>query len=109
MLEIAARRHLQRQVKERMNENDFIRCDGCQTDTCGTFWPDDEHPAFAGKFRGCFAEKSRTVGIESAGTWKINARDKEMSADNAAYRRLRKDGVQPERVDGSARLEATLR
>ena len=25
-----------------------------------------------------------------------------------AYRRLRKDGLQPERVDGSARLEASL-
>ena len=85
------------------------RCEGCQTPTCFTPWPDDEHPAFAGKMRGCFGESARTVGIESADTWRINARDKEISRDNDAYRRLRKDGVQPERVDGSAKLEATMR
>ena len=88
---------------------EFVRCDGCETDSCGTFWPDDEHPFFAGKFRGCFAEKSRTVGIQGAETWRLNAADKVISSDNDAYRRLRKDGLQPETVKGSAKLEATLR
>ena len=86
----------------------FVRCDGCQTETCGTFWPADEHPAFAGKFRGCFAEKSRSVALESADTWRVNALDRQISRDNDAYRRLRKDGLQPETVSGSAQLEASL-
>jgi Na+-translocating ferredoxin:NAD+ oxidoreductase RnfG subunit len=47
--------------------------------------------------------------LESAGTWAINAADKVMDADNNAYRRLRKDGVQPETVTGAAKLEATLK
>ncbi len=84
------------------------RCDECKSPTCFTPYPDDDHPLFAGKVRGCFAENARSVGFESANTWRINARDKEISRDNDAYRRLRKDGVQPERVDGSAKLEATL-
>lgn len=84
------------------------RCDECKSPTCFTPYPDDDHPLFAGRVRGCFAENARSVGFESANTWRINARDKEISRDNDAYRRLRKDGVQPERVDGSAKLEATL-
>jgi hypothetical protein len=86
----------------------FVKCDGCKTDTCGTYWPEDDRH-MPGRFRGCFAQKSRSVGLESAGTWAINAADKVMDADNNAYRRLRKDGVQPETVTGSAKLEATLK
>lgn len=86
---------------------DFVKCEGCQTSSCGTYWPDDD-PTHAGRFRGCFADKSRSVAIESMETGRINVRDRVMSKDNDAYRRLRKDGLQPERVDGSAKLEATL-
>ena len=92
-----------------MQPSDFVRCDGCQTETCGTFWPDDEHPAFAGKFRGCFAEKARSAAFDSVETRRVNALDAEISRDNDAYRRLRKDGLQPETVGGSAKLEAMLK
>lgn len=34
-------------------------------------------------------------------------KEKKWSKDHDAYRRLRRDGVQPGRLDGAARLEAT--
>lgn len=89
-------------------ENEHLRCEGCQTPTCFTPWPDDDHPSFAGKMRGCFGSNARSVGIESPDTWRINALDKTISSDNDAYRRLRKDGLQPDTVKGSAKLEADL-
>lgn len=37
---------------------------------------------------------------------KVNAKEKRWEADMPAYRRLRKDGLQPQTIDGAARLEA---
>lgn len=38
----------------------------------------------------------------------IDRREKALAKDAPAYRRLRKDGLQPDHVDGSHRLEAGL-
>ena len=38
----------------------------------------------------------------------VGPRERAMSADNDAYRRLRRSGIQPRNVDGSAELEAKL-
>jgi hypothetical protein len=85
----------------------FEPCPGCaQPDHCGGRWPEDGNFR-PGQLRGCFAEKARSVAVEPAGSW-VREREREMSKDNDAYRRLRRDGVQPKRVDGSAKLEATM-
>lgn len=36
------------------------RCEGCQTDTCFTPWPDDD-PHMPGRMRGCFAGNARSI------------------------------------------------
>lgn len=38
----------------------------------------------------------------------IQRREKALERDAPAYRRLRKDGLQPDHVDGSHKLEASL-
>lgn len=38
----------------------------------------------------------------------IDRREKALALDAPAYKRLRRDGLQPDHVDGSHRLEATL-
>lgn len=82
-------------------------CDSCaQPDHCTGRYPDDDKWR-PGEVRGCFGAKARSVKVEPAGK-KYAARERVMSSDNDAYRRLRRDGVQPQRVDGSAELEAKL-
>lgn len=39
-------------------------------------------------------------------TASTNAKEKVLQKDLDAYRRLRQDGVQPQNIDGSARIEA---
>ena len=46
---------------------------------------------------------TRAGGIDMAATRQA---EKNKDADMAAYKRLRKDGVQPPKIDGSAKLEA---
>ena len=46
---------------------------------------------------------TRAGGIDMAATRQA---EKDKDADMAAYKRLRKDGVQPPKIDGSAKLEA---
>lgn len=48
------------------------------------------------------ATPSRGDGARAA---EINAKDKQLDLDRAAYKRLRRDGLQPNDVDGSAELE----
>lgn len=94
-------------MQRRLGNVNFTPCDGCaQPDHCGGTWPEDSKWK-PGQLRGCFADKARSVRVEPAGP-KYKARERVMSRDNDAYRRLRKDGVQPNRVDGSADLEAIL-
>lgn len=85
----------------------FTPCDGCaQPDHCGGTWPEDDRHK-PGQVRGCFAAKARGVKLR-ADNMPFTAREKVMASDNDAYRRLRKDGIQPPKVDGSAHLEKAL-
>jgi hypothetical protein len=66
--------------------------------------------------RGCCpsqAEHYRSVQIGtgelSPEVADINRRDKALFTDREAYKRLRKDGLQPASVDGSARLEQNVK
>ncbi|MCP4225238.1 MAG: hypothetical protein GY773_18015 [Actinomycetia bacterium] len=72
----------------------FTRCPECRSDCVDS----------------CFAEKARSVQLPTVGQMQrqIGPREREMSADNDAYRRLRRDGLQPSRVDGSAEVEGRL-
>lgn len=62
---------------------------------------------------GCWACKVRSVGVSAEAMPNrkgpiaaVNAKDKVLSDDLAAYKRLRRDGLQPKRIDGSATVEA---
>lgn len=50
-------------------------------------------------------EKILSLGITKY-RQEADKRDRELSKDMEAYKRLRKEGLQPRSVDGSARLEA---
>ena len=67
----------------------FTRCDECRSDCT----------------ERCFAESARSLSVMSQATRTINRRDATLSTDLAAYKRLRKDGLQPPRIDGSAMRE----
>ena len=63
---------------------------------------------------GCFGCKVMSVGLsmESAPTTKAGAQVKEIAdrerrwdRDMGAYKRLRRDGLQPKRIDGAADVE----
>lgn len=91
-----------------MADDDFTPCPDCvRPEHCGGRWPDDD-AHMPGRLRGCFAEKSRGVDIANAERWRIRTRETEMDRDNEAFRRLKKTGFRPNRVDGSALLEKTL-
>lgn len=49
------------------------------------------------------ATPTRTGGARAA---EVNATEKQWSADMDAYKRLRRDGEQPDKIDGAAHLEA---
>lgn len=68
--------------------------------------------------RGCCSDQLshyRSIGLSATATpsrkgpvvAKLNS-DKAFDKDGAAYKRLRKDGLQPDQIDGSAQLEAVL-
>ena len=72
----------------------------------------EDHPTL--DVPGCFACRITGVGFAPSatpsrrvGTFIANRNDddKALSKDLAAYKRLRKDGVQPPKIDGSATLE----
>lgn len=48
-----------------------------------------------------FADKIRSIGV-----LKATPRDKALDKDMAAYKRLRKNGLQPPTIDGCADLES---
>lgn len=82
-----------------------LPCPECrQPEHCLGRWPDDD-PHRPGEVRGCFAAKTRTVAVRSTGTAIALAADRRLSRDLDAYRRLRRDGLQPPRIDGSAERE----
>lgn len=61
---------------------------------------------------GCFGCRVTSVGIAPSATGSVRAQaanetDKRLSRDMPAYQRLKASGVQPRRIDGCARLEAT--
>lgn len=69
----------------------------------------ERHPVLV---EGCYACELLTKHLApsamgSASAIEIVGRDKRWDADMAAYRRLRKDGVQPRMIDGSAAIEKT--
>ena len=72
----------------------FTRCNECRSDCI-------DH---------CFAENARSIHMPNVAQMRrqIGPREREMSADNDAYRRLRADGVQPSTVDGATEMEAKL-
>ncbi len=70
----------------------FIPCEGCKTSSC------------SGNGR-CFGESARSMSVRSEPTRKAIAKDATFSKDAAAYRRLRRDGVQPKNIDGAAGRE----
>lgn len=51
------------------------------------------------------ADKIRSIGVIGKRTQAVNSKDKALSADRDAYRRLRQEGLQPPSVDGCAQLE----
>lgn len=65
--------------------------------------------------RGCCPDQLthyRSIGLSAAATPTRSgpvvaklASDKAFDKDGAAYKRLRKEGMQPDRIDGCARLE----
>lgn len=60
---------------------------------------------------GCYGCKLAAVSLapSAAGSQQartLNAREAGWKRDHAAYRRLRANGVQPPRIDGSAHLES---
>lgn len=61
---------------------------------------------------GCYACRLASVQITpsargSAIAQRTNATEAQWNIDMPAYKRLRDDGVQPRKVDGAARVEAT--
>lgn len=69
----------------------------------------DTHPEYVD---GCFGCKVMTVGV-SAGALEVrgaavramDAKDKALDGDLAAYKRLRNNGLQPKAIDGSLDVE----
>lgn len=53
----------------------------------------------------CFGCKCRSVQMNTGVAQPTNIADRRLSADLAAYKRLRREGLQPPHVDGSAELE----
>jgi hypothetical protein len=47
----------------------------------------------------------RSVGFMRGATVEINHKDRQLEKDRAAYKRLRRDGIQPAHVGGSAHME----
>ncbi len=88
-------------------DESFEKCEGCQTSSCGTYWPDDD-PHMAGRSRGCFKEKAVSVSVDSVETRNINSKDKTLTKDLTAYKRMRDAGLQPPNLDGSHKLERVL-
>ena len=50
-------------------------------------------------------KRSISFGSMSGRAYEVKMKDRQFEKDAAAYRRLRKDGVQPKHVDGSALAE----
>lgn len=67
------------------------------------------HPVYV---EGCFMCRVSSVGIAASATGSVRAQtgnelEHAWDRDMHAYKRLRDNGVQPPRIDGSARREAT--
>ena len=80
-------------------------CDDCvRPEHCTSRWPDDDkhHP---GEVRGCFAEKARSVIVRTDACVRAIAADNQLGKDMDAYKRLRKQGLHPDTIDGSATAE----
>ena len=69
----------------------------------------DRHPSYV---EGCYTCKLLTVSISAAATptrsgpvvAKLQS-DQRFARDGAAYKRLRKEGLQPDHIDGCAEIE----
>lgn len=63
-----------------------------------------------------YLDRIRTVGIAPSATptrgdgnaATVNAREQRWNRDMPAYKRLRRDGLQPDHIDGAARIEQEL-
>src|SRR5689334_12179498 len=77
----------------------------------------DHCPAHDQYEDGCFRCKLHTIQLAPSATGtrtgrevaETNVREKQLHHDRDAYARLRKDGLQPSSVDGSARLESDVK
>lgn len=57
----------------------------------------------------CIVCKAVTVSVNRAAVTKIeDGREARLSKDLAAYKRLRRDGLHPKQIDGSANLEGKV-
>jgi len=60
--------------------------------------------------RGCCpspAEHYKSLSYVDHGQGSYHTKDRQLGKDRDAYKRLRQNGLQPKRVDGSARVEQT--
>lgn len=53
----------------------------------------------------CWACRVMTIRVDRGGAQVIDAKDRQLRADLDAYKRLRHDGLQPQRIDGSSEVE----
>lgn len=63
--------------------------------------------AYVEHLRG-FAVSAHATPNRRPDVVRIDNKERQFSVDGAAYRRLRKDGLQPPTVDGSAQIEAHI-
>ena len=52
-------------------------------------------------------EHYKSLTFVDHGQGSYHTKDRQLSKDRDAYKRLRQNGTQPKRVDGSAKVEAT--
>lgn len=72
----------------------FQRCEACRSDCTDS----------------CYADKARSLQVPTVAQMRqrFAQRDRIWYGDNDAYKRLRRDGIQPATVTGSAEMEAKL-
>ena len=77
---------------------------------CDEIRATEEHRGQHWECQPCFAIKVGSVQFAGAGERAIDVRqrDRQWNVDGEAYWRLKKEGIQPNNVDGSAKLEQCM-
>lgn len=82
-----------------------VPCETCvRPEHCTGRWPDDDKH-LPGQVRGCYAEKVSTVHIQHVNAGVIRLAERTEAADMEAYKRMRKDGLQPRAIKHSRGME----